>query len=238
MEEFQIETAQNVGIQQNVANLGDRMLGYLIDSLVIIVYLIAMIMVLAALDLDLGDQWAIYLLLSLPAFLYYVLLETFWNGKTIGKYAMKTRVVKMDGSKPGFGNYFVRWILRIVDVSLTSGGLAVLSILIRGNGQRIGDIAAGTTVISEKTRITIKDTILKEVPEGYVPTYSQVTLFKDEEMQLIKTLYDEARFKSQHNIILSLHNKIVDVMQIETKQKPIDFVDTVIKDYNYYTQKM
>ena len=238
MEEFQIETAQNVGIQQNVANLGHRLLAYLIDTLVIVVYIIAMIMVMVALELDGGDLWALYILVSLPAFLYYVLLETFWNGQTVGKFAMKTRVVKLDGSKPGFANYFVRWILRIIDVSLTSGGLAVLSILIRGNGQRVGDIAAGTTVISEKVNITIKDTILKEIPKDYVPTYSQVTLFKDDEMQLIKTLYDEARYKKQHNIILSLNDKIIEVMQIETNQKPIDFVDTVIKDYNYYTQDM
>ena len=189
-------------------------------------------------DFDPSDSWALWLLVSLPAFLYYVLLETFWNGKTIGKHTMRTRVVKLDGSKPSFANYFVRWILRIVDVSLTSGGLAVLSILIRGNGQRVGDIAAGTTVISEKVKISIHDTILKEVPDDYVPTYSLVTVFKDDEMQLIKTLYDEARFKGQHNIILSLHKRIIKVMEIETKQKPIDFVDTVIKDYNYYTQNM
>ncbi|WP_431135996.1 RDD family protein [Psychroserpens mesophilus] len=238
MEEFQIETAQNVGIQQNVANLGDRMLAYLIDTLIIGFYFITMIMIMVSLELDNSDLWALWLLVSLPAFLYYVLLETFWNGQTIGKYVMKTRVVKLDGSKPGFANYFVRWILRIVDVSLTSGGLAVLSILIRGNGQRVGDIAAGTTVITEKAKLSIEDTLLKDIPNDYIPTYSQVTIFRDDEMQLIKTLYDEARFKGQHNIIVSLYNRIVKVMEVETSQKPIDFVDTVIKDYNYYTQNM
>lgn len=238
MEEFQIETAQNVGIQQNVANLGDRMLAYLIDTLVIGSYFIVMIMIMVSLSLDNSDLWALWLLVSLPAFLYYVLLETFWNGKTVGKYIMNTRVVKLDGSKPSFANYFVRWILRIVDVSLTSGGLAVLSILIRGNGQRVGDIAAGTTVISEKVRLSIEDTLLKEIPKGYVPTYSQVTVFKDNEMQFIKRVFDEAKLKSQHNIIISLSNKITKVMEVETSQKPIEFVDTVIKDYNYYTQNM
>lgn len=238
MEEFQIETAQNVGIQQKVANIGDRMLAYLLDSLVIILYMIAIIMLLTALDLDPADSWAIYLLLSLPAFLYYVLLETFWNGQTVGKYAMKTRVVKLDGSKPSFANYFVRWILRIVDVVISSGGVAVLTILVRGNGQRVGDIAAGTTVISERIRLSIKDTILKEIPVDYVPTYSQVTVFSDNEMQTVKTLYNQAKLKGQHNIILSLHLRLIKVMQIETTQKPIEFVDTVIKDYNYYTQNM
>ena len=238
MEEFQIETAQNVGIEQNIANLGDRLLAYIIDSLIIFAYTIAVIMLLISLDLDFGDLWALYLLVSLPAFLYYVLLETFWNGQTVGKFVMKTRVVKMDGSKPTFANYFVRWILRIVDVVLTSGGLAVLTILIRGNGQRIGDIAAGTTVISEKQKISINDTLLKEIPQDYVPTYSQVTLFNDGEMQTIKNLYDTAKLKGQHNIIVSLKNRLVEVMQVEPKEKPICFVETVIKDYNYYMQNM
>ena len=102
MDEFQIETAQNVGINQNVASIGDRMLGYLIDSAIILLYTICVILLLTTLNLDMGDSWAIYLLVSLPAFLYYVLLETFTNGKTVGKMLMKTRVVKLDGSTPCF----------------------------------------------------------------------------------------------------------------------------------------
>ena len=238
MDEFQIETAQNVGINQNVANIGDRMLGYLIDSAVILFYVIASILLLVALDLDMGDTWAIYLLVNLPAFLYYVLLETFWDGKTLGKSAMQTRVVKLDGSKPSFANYFVRWILRIVDVVLTSGGAAVLTILIKGNGQRIGDIAAGTTVISEKRKLTINDTILKEIPNDYIPTYSQVTVLNDADIQKVKNLYDDAVRNGNHNIILNLHHRLIKVMAVEPKEKPVDFIAKVIIDYNYYTQNM
>lgn len=238
MEEFQIETAQNVGILQNVANLGDRMLAYLLDSLIIFTYSLLMILLLVSLELEPRDTWAVYLLVMLPAFMYYVLLETFWDGQTIGKFALKTRVVKLDGSKPTFANYLVRWLLRIIDVVFTSGGVAVLTILIRGKGQRVGDIAAGTTVISEKTKVKLSDTLLRELPADYKPTYSQVTLFKDSEMQIIKTLYDTAKRKGQHNVILKLRDRIVEVMGVETLERPIDFVDRVIKDYNYYTQNM
>jgi uncharacterized RDD family membrane protein YckC len=153
MNEFQIETAQNVGINQNVAHIGDRMLAYIIDSLIIVAYTLLIFILLGLMDLDPADSWAVYLLMSLPAFLYYVLLETFWDGKTVGKYIQKTRVVKLDGTEAGFSNYFVRWILRIVDVVMTFGGVAVLTILIKGNGQRLGDIAAGTTVISERNQV-------------------------------------------------------------------------------------
>lgn len=238
MEQFQIETAQNISISQNTAHLGDRMLAYLIDSFVIGAYTILVVWMLLALEIDFGDLWALYLLLSLPAFLYYVLLETFMDGKTIGKGLMHIRVVKLDGSKPGFSSYFIRWILRIIDVVLTFGGLAVLTILIRGNGQRIGDIAAGTTVISEKKKVSLKDTLLRDLPVDYVPQYAQVTVFEDREMQTIKELYDQARRNGNHQIILSLSNRIKEVTQISTDTKPFEFVDKIIKDYSYYTQQL
>lgn len=237
MEQFQIETAQNISISQNTAHLGDRMLAYLIDSLIITVYIIAVIMTLIALDMDMRDMWALYLLMSLPAFLYYLLLETFNNGKTIGKSAMKIRVVKLDGSNPNFASYFVRWILRILDVSLTSGGVAVLSILIKGNGQRVGDIAAGTTVISEKQRVTLKETILSEIPADYKPKFPQVTVFGDSEMQSIKGMFDNAKRSGDHNVIVKLSDRIKEVTGISTDLMAIEFVDIVIKDYNYFTQQ-
>ncbi len=238
MEQFQIETAQNISINQNTAHLGDRMLAYIIDSFIITVYLILMIWMLVSMDVDFEDLWALYLLVSLPAFLYYPLLETFMDGKTVGKGLMHIRVVKLDGTKPGFASYVIRWILRIVDVTLSSGGVAVLTILFRGNGQRVGDIAAGTTVISEKKKVTLRDTLLRDLPEGYIPRYPQVTVFKDREMQTIKELYDSARRNGDHQVIISLSDRIKEVAQISTDSKPVEFVDLVIKDYNYYTQKL
>ncbi|WP_158976278.1 RDD family protein [Cellulophaga sp. L1A9] len=236
MEQFQIETAQNISISQNTAHLGDRMLAFLIDTLIIVAYYILVIILMVSLNLDGGDSWTMYMLFSLPPFLYYLLLETFNNGKTVGKSALKIRVVKLDGSNPTFANYFVRWILRILDISLSSGGVAVLTILLRGNGQRVGDMAAGTTVISEKKRISISDTVLRELPEDYVPRFPQVTVFSDREMQTIKQMYDDARRKGDHNVIVELSKKIKGVAVITTDLMAIEFVDIVIKDYSYYTQ--
>jgi len=238
MEQFQIETAQNITIHQNTAHLGDRMVAYLVDSFVIFAYTILIFLLLFSLEIDFGDMWALYLVLSLPAFLYYVLLETFMDGQTVGKKIMQLRVVKLDGSKPSFASYFIRWILRIIDVVLTTGGVAVLTILIRGTGQRVGDIAAGTTVISEKKRVFLKDTLLRELPEDYSPRFPQVTVFKDREMQTIKELYDSAKRNGDHNVIVSLSDRIKNVTSIISDLKPVDFVDVIIKDYNFYTQQL
>ena len=238
MEQFQIETAQNITISQNAAHLGDRMVAFLIDTFIVICYIILSIVLLLSLDVEMNDAWAIYMVLNLPALLYYLLFETLMNGQSIGKKLMKIRVVKLDGSKPTFSSYMIRWVLRILDVTLSSGGVAVLTILIRGNGQRVGDIAAGTTVISEKQKVFLRDTLLRELPEDYKPSFPQVTVFKDREMQTIKELFDVSKRKGDHNVILSLSNQIKKVTHISTDLKPLDFVDLVIKDYNYYTQNM
>jgi len=240
MDNFQIETAQNVSISQRVAGIGDRLLAYLIDALILFAYWILSIFLLASFGVetaDSGDIWVFFMVLGLPTFLYHLFFETFWDGKTPGKSAMKLKVVKLDGSKPGFGSYFVRWIMRIVDISLTSGGVAVVSILMSSKGQRLGDLAAGTTIISEKKRVNLHQTILVDIPENYTPIYPQVTVFNDRDMQTIKTLYANAKRNGNHSVIVKLADKLKSMMEIQPEEKPIHFVDRVISDYNYYTQQ-
>jgi uncharacterized RDD family membrane protein YckC len=238
MDNFQIETAQNVSIQQNVANVGTRIGAYLIDGLIIVGYYFIVILIMNALDLPMSmDLWVVYLLLGLPVFFYSLLFEVLMNGQTPGKYVNKIRVVKIDGSEPSFGSYVLRWMLRLIDLSLASGSVALLTILLNGKGQRLGDIAAGTTVITEKKRITIEDTLIADIPLNYIPTYPQVTMLSDTDIQTIKELYRSAKRKGNHGIIVKLHNKIIGITDIKTELKPIEFVDIIIKDYNYYTQQ-
>lgn len=68
MEQFQIETAQNITISQNTSHLGERMLAYIIDSFIILVYTILVIVFLISIEVDMDDQWVFYLILTLPAF--------------------------------------------------------------------------------------------------------------------------------------------------------------------------
>ena len=208
MDNFQIETAQNVSIYQNVAGIGDRILAYIIDILIIFSYWLLSIFLLGALGTDDDDVWVFMMVLGLPIFLYHLFFETFWNGRSPGKAAMKLRVVKLDGSKPGFGSYFARWLMRIVDISITTGGVAVVSILISDKGQRLGDLAASTTVISEKKRVNLSQSLLVTVPDNYVPTYPQVTVFNDQDVQTIKTLYTDAKRNGNHNVIVKLAERL------------------------------
>ena len=238
MDNFQIETAQNVSIQQNAAGIGDRMLAFLIDIVIIIAYIIIVIFILLALDLDIGQDWALQLIFGLPMFLYHLLWETFWNGRSPGKAVLKIRVVRLDGSRPTFSNYLIRWLLRVLDITLVSGGVAVVAILFKGTGQRLGDMAATTTVISEKQRVKFNQTILVDIPDDYIPVYPQVTVFNDAEMRKIKGVFMDAKKNGDYDIIGQLAHKVSTLMEITSKERPMQFLSKVIEDYNYYTQKL
>lgn len=238
MDNFQIETAQNVTINQNVAHLSTRIGSILIDWLLIIGYYVILILILNALDVDMGAQWALMMLLSLPVFFYNLLFEVLMNGQSPGKRFNQLRVVKLDGSKPTFGSYLLRWMLRLIDISIASGSVGLLTILLNGKGQRLGDLAAGTTVISEKKIISLQDTIITYIPDDYKPTFPQVTTLTDADIQTIKNLYTKAKKYGNHKVILKLHLKVTELLDLKTDMQPIDFIGVIIKDYNYYTQQM
>lgn len=236
MDNFQIETAQNVRIVQNVAGVGDRILAYLIDAILILGYIVFSSFVFSQLDAVQGD-WALILIIGLPPFLYFLLWESFWNGRSPGKAAMYLRVVKLDGTRPSFSDYIIRWILRVIDISMTSGSVAVVCILINGKGQRLGDLAAGTTVISEKKPIGVDQNLWIDLPEGYTPKYPQVRMLTDADMQRIKQLYQEALKFSNYRLVGQLSKKVSELLSVTPEETSIDFLARVIKDYNYYTQQ-
>ncbi|MFB3766231.1 MAG: RDD family protein [Methanotrichaceae archaeon] len=76
---------------------------------------------------------------------YYTYLEG-TRGQTIGKMAMKIKVVKEDGSRIDIGTAFVRNILRIID-GLIFYLIGAILIWTSHKKQRLGDRAAKTVVI-------------------------------------------------------------------------------------------
>lgn len=238
MDNFQIETAQNISINQNVAHLTTRIGSYVIDLVIIIAYYVLLFLFYGLINYNVSfNNITLHVLLILPPAFYSLLFEVFMNGQTPGKYANKIRVVKLDGSKPTFGSYVIRWFLRVIDISLFSGSVALVTILLNGKGQRLGDIAAGTTVVSERKRVSIKDTLVESIKENHTPTFPQVTVLNDKDIRTIRNLYQDAVRKRKHNVILKLSLKVKEITNITTDMKPMDFVDTVIKDYYYYTQQ-
>lgn len=82
---------------------------------------------------------------------YHVLFETFASGRTPGKRWAGLRVVTVDGGPVGFVTSAVRNLVRVVDMLPTMYVVGIVAVLATSHNQRLGDLAAGTLVIRERT---------------------------------------------------------------------------------------
>ncbi|WP_426477001.1 RDD family protein [Chryseobacterium sp. CBSDS_008] len=247
MSQIAINTSQNVNINFNIAGVGERMLAFIIDLLIRIAYVVIILYLFFSI-FDLGylldglDGWsirAVYLVLTFPIYIYPLVLESLMEGQTPGKKLMKIKVVKIDGYQASFADYMIRWVFRIVDVSF-AGVVGLISMIVSKNNQRLGDIASGTAVISLKNNINISHTILENIHENYVPSFPQVIALSDNDMRIIKDNYTKALKADDRQIINKLSDKIKSILKLEidpTKMTERQFINVVIKDYNYYTGK-
>ncbi len=248
---IQITTTQNVNINFNAAEIGERILGWLLDSIIKSAYIGVVAWFLFGLT-ELGqflfddvagkDVWsmfAIIIIIGFPVIFYTLLMETFVNGQTIGKRIVKTQVVKIDGYQAGFTDYFIRWIMRIIDINLFMGVIGLATMGSSKNHQRFGGIASGTAVITKKNKINISHTILEDLQENYTPTYASVIKLSDNDVRIIKENYARVKNKNDQKTLLTIKNKIIQVIGEEAKgSSTIEFIETIIKDYNYFTRNM
>lgn len=245
MNQVAINTTQNVNISFGLASLGERILAYIIDELIKIAFFIFILyLFFGVININrfVDDDWSMIALVSiamLPAMLYSLILETIFEGQTVGKRVMKIKVVKIDGYQASFGDYLTRWSMRIVDIYTNTAIVGGVSIIMSKNAQRIGDIAAGTAVITLKNKFTIQSTILEEIGDAYQPIYPMVVKLSDNDMRIIKDSFDKAFQKKDVETIKKLRVKIEQVTKMKNiSGNDIDFIRTVLKDYNYYTQNM
>ncbi|XCF07020.1 RDD family protein [Tamlana crocina] len=239
MSELQINTTQNVKIAFRASGAGERLLAFIIDMAIKIGYLMLMSYAFGAFDnMDQWSQIAINTVLSFPVMFYTLALESLFEGQTIGKRVLKIKVVKIDGYQASFADYVVRWFFRIVDIYIFGMGFFVM--LFSKKTQRIGDMAAGTAVIGLKDSVNISHTILENLRDDYKPTYPNVIKLSDNDARIIKDTFSVARVAKDYQTLIKLRNKIVEVVGIkEVKQKTdMEFIDVILKDYNYYTQDM
>jgi len=234
MQTVRVRTTQNVFIDYPVASIGDRILGHLIDRIILILYSVAVVAALVNLDVELWYVWLI--LLGFPWMFYCLLFEIFMNGQTPGKQVMKTKVVRLNGTPPTVGDYLLRWIFSFVDFYILSGALAVVIIAMGGKGQRLGDIVAGTSVVKliEQHQISANE-VFVTAEEMHVPTFTQVTQLSDKDIELILRALEVNREQGNVQPVMIITEKIKTLLGIQTDLPPVKFLYTIIKDYNSLT---
>jgi len=212
MNNLLINTPQNVKIAYPLASLGARIIAFALDYALIILYLILIFSLLEKSGaFQSNDTWTImglYSLLALPGFFYPLVMESIFSGQTIGKKIMKIKVVKIDGTRATIYQYFIRWLLSIVDIWMSLGSLAITSIILSKDGQRLGDLAAETTIINLKTNLQIQDTLFEKIAVDPVITYPQVINLSDADANRIKEIFQTAYTRKDYDIILALAHKV------------------------------
>ncbi len=234
MPEFDIHTSQNVNLNYKLAGIGKRLSAFALDAIILIAYSVVMILVLNALGFQ---DWPVFFIVSIPVLLYDLGMEIFFNGQTIGKSASNIRVVKVNGMQPSVTDYLLRWIFRLIDIFGTSGSLAIIFIAFTEKGQRLGDLAAGTTVVSLE-----KSTRLRELsPVGerkeYEPVFSEVLMLSDHEYRLLLKVMTKYKQTFDKALIGQMARQIKKKTGIETNLSDLKFLQTIMLDYEHYALK-
>ncbi len=233
MESIHVETGQHVIIAYEPATLFQRGGAALIDSIVQVLYAIFILMGSSELNLNLLDKPYLLFLLALPVLTYHFFFEAYMGGQTPGKLILKIKVANADGSATSIGSYFMRWLLRPIDMFM-GGGIGALFILFTQNHQRVGDLAAGTIVIITKTRNNTEEEYYY-FEDNYQPVYPQVENLSEGQIHFIKQIL---QLDSTDNLstYYQTSQKVKEKLGIETdiRERDIDFLKRIVKDYNYY----
>jgi uncharacterized RDD family membrane protein YckC len=150
---YAIQTPENVTFEFELAGLASRALAWAVDVVVM-----AALTIVAMLGASLfgvvfaGFAKALYFVLAFVIqWGYGALLEWRLLGQTIGKRIFGLRVLSLSGTTITFAQAAVRNLVRIVDILpgcyLVGGTSAALD----RHGRRLGDLAAGTLVVRERT---------------------------------------------------------------------------------------
>ena len=167
-DQLNIATPEQVDLRFPVAGIGSRFIAILLDTLIQLVVTIVVFAVIylaspgtvktrvgtAEPTLDTAAKWmiaAFVLLIFLMNWGYFVLFEAFWHGQTPGKRVMKLRVLKDSGRSITLFESMTRNLVRLVDSMPNFYVIGLIAMLCNRQNKRLGDLAAGTIVVHERT---------------------------------------------------------------------------------------
>lgn len=238
-EQLNIETTQNIDIEYKIAGIGDRILAHVIDLLLIFAYFLFVAFVI----LDIIASLPIMILfIYVPIFFYHFICEVFLGGQSIGKKVRKIKVIKVDGSRPSVIDYFSRWLLGLVEISMTGGVVALITILVSSKSQRIGDMIGKTSVVKIDNNLSLEDTMYIATDETYVPIFPQARYLTDKDANLIREVLAKNSGSPQSYPVIDAANKLKNIylqkLNIKSDLSSVEFLSTLLVDYNYHSGKV
>ncbi|WP_345221515.1 RDD family protein [Hymenobacter koreensis] len=233
MSVVRIQTAQNVALEFETASVGDRLLAQLLDWLVMILWSLVVGFLIDQAT-NSGDEQNILgiVIIGVPLLVYHPVCEIFFNGQSLGKHLRHIKVTRLDGTRPSLGDYLLRWLIGLFEISMTAGSVALLAVLLSGRGQRLGDLAAGTTVVSLRAPANPDYDLLKPLGAAeYRVTFPEAGLLPDHDAALVRQLLHQAVRRENYLLLNEVANKVKVLIQIQTDMQDEPFLRTVLLDH-------
>ena len=247
MRKVNIQTPQNVVIENSLAGTGMRALSSILDLVFLGVYFLLCLAIVSSIainTLDMESTQIAFWFLFMPLFLFYSpLSELLLKGQTLGKMIMGIRVVSLNGENVSSEQAAMRWVFRILDLWICFGSFAMIFCSASERGQRLGDVLAETLVIKVRTgNYSIRD-ILKinsTKNEDYEAKFPGVVRYTDEDMLWIKKAIKRRKVnpsKSNQQLILKAAKKVQQDLKLENLPKnKVKFLEKILEDYIVLTR--
>lgn len=238
METIKVNTSQHVDIDYPVAGLGERIAARLIDLAAF--FGLYMLVILLAVLIRTETIFFILLIALGAIYVFYNLIcEVFMNGQSLGKRLMKIKVISIDGSQASIGQYFIRWLFRLVDFALTAQIGGLIAVAVSEKKQRIGDMVAGTTLIKTVPRTRFDHIAFHPTEEEYTPVFKNADLLTDRDVELMHEVILTYYKTSNADLIYNMSAKVAEHLSLNIPQgmNELNFLTTVIKDYKYLTSQ-
>ena len=233
MDTITVRTTQNIDIDYEIGGLGERMLSYILDILIFAA--VGVIGLILTVYITRYASMVYFIVLGALALFYDLICEVAFNGQSVGKRIMKIRVISLDGGRPKFGQYLLRWLFRLIDFSITSYLAGTVTIIVTDKSQRIGDIVAGTVVVRTMARTTINDIIFKPTVDAYIPVFPQAAELKDEDIGLIHEVMNNYYKTGNSSVVYNMADRIRAHLAINlpAEMNSMQFLQTIINDYTH-----
>jgi uncharacterized RDD family membrane protein YckC len=255
-----LDTGFNIEVEFALSPFHKRFFAWLIDMVIQLVYFwLASVLYSALIRYDWYTQEWLWVLYLLPYMFYHLVCEITLNGRSVGKLAMGIKVMTAQGGEPSVSQYLIRWLFRIVDfpifiiltiivttlenyatdlqywLAFPFAFAGLLCVILTPKSQRIGDLVAGTILIDLRNRTSWQDTVFTEVESTYQPRYPQVMQLSDRDINTLKSIIETVRRKNDYNLAMKIADRIKSKLRMDSNQDSLEFLQTLLKDYNYYS---
>jgi uncharacterized RDD family membrane protein YckC len=150
----ELVVGEGVALDVQPAGLVLRLAAALLDGLcVLVLFVLALFGVSRLWPRGLDPAWGAALnivLLVVVLVLVPAAVETVTRGRSVGRFATGTRVVRLDRGAIGFRHAFTRALVGLFELWMTFGSVALLVALFGSRPRRLGDLLAGTIVQHER----------------------------------------------------------------------------------------